>query len=259
MQVKTLLLATILTCVSSIGMAQLTATDFTANDCSGSSHHLFSELDSGNVIVLVWVMPCGSCIGPALTTYNVVESYQSEHPNKVRMYLCDDYANTDCASIDSWGNANGITNTLRFSDASIDMWDYGSTGMPKIIALYGPSHEVIYKSNNTVNAAALQDAIDLALTPTGLSEPTRSVSSLNVVPNPAGSSAEIKFNLAKPSHVRIELFNPEGKMISGIFSGNLSSGENRMLLDAAPFNAGTYLIKVSEGTRSSFINLFITH
>ena len=30
--------------------AQTTATDFTTNDCDGVSHHLFEELDNGDVI-----------------------------------------------------------------------------------------------------------------------------------------------------------------------------------------------------------------
>ena len=37
-----------------------TATDFTANDCAGTSHHLFAELDAGKIIVAAFVMPCGS-------------------------------------------------------------------------------------------------------------------------------------------------------------------------------------------------------
>ncbi len=245
---------------ASIGMAQIIiATDFTASDCSDISHHLFTELDSGKVIVLCWVMPCGICVGPALTTYNVVESYQSTHPNTVYMYLCDDFANTDCSSIDSWGNTNGMTNAIRFSDASIDMLDYGSTGMPKIIVLYGPSHVVLYKANNTVDATYLQNAIDAALTPTGISEPTGTVSSLNVFPNPAGNSAEITFNLAKSSDVGIELFNLEGQLLKNIFLGKLSAGENKMQLDVADYASGMYLLKLSEGDKNEFINMVVSH
>jgi len=41
-------------------IAQTNATDFTANDCDGVSHHLFSELDNGKVVVIAWVMPCNT-------------------------------------------------------------------------------------------------------------------------------------------------------------------------------------------------------
>ncbi len=244
--------------LASVGMAQRIAIDFTANDCSGSAHHLFTELDSGKVIVLVWVMPCVTCVGPALTTYNVVESYQSSHPNTVYMYLCDDIANTDCASINSWANENGMIKAIRFSDASIDMRDYGSVGMPKIIVL-GSNHDVLYNVNNTVDATALQNAINKALTPTGISEPNHILSSLRAIPNPACGAAEITFNLIKSSDLRIELFNLEGKMLATIFSGNLSAGQNKIPLDVAPCRDGMFLIKVSEGRRNDFIKLTVAH
>ena len=51
----TLLILT--TILASFGAFSQTATDFTCNDCAGSSHNLFSELDGGKVVVLVWVMP----------------------------------------------------------------------------------------------------------------------------------------------------------------------------------------------------------
>ena len=41
---------------SKYGFSQNNATDFTALDCDGVSHHLFSELDSGKVIVIAWVI-----------------------------------------------------------------------------------------------------------------------------------------------------------------------------------------------------------
>ena len=45
--------------------AQTTALDFTANDCAGMSHTLFSDLDAGNAVVIDLVMMgCPSC-GPA--------------------------------------------------------------------------------------------------------------------------------------------------------------------------------------------------
>ncbi len=33
------------------------ATDFTVEDCDGVTHNLFSILDEGKVVVMVWVMP----------------------------------------------------------------------------------------------------------------------------------------------------------------------------------------------------------
>lgn len=239
-----------------------TATNFTCNDCSGVSHDLFTELNAGKVIVLAWVMPCGACSGPALTAYNAVTSYQTSNPGQVFFYMVDDYANTVCASLNGWANSAGIpqnAHSLRFSNASINMLDYGATGMPKIIVLGGVNHTVFYNANNTVNPNSLQNAITLALSSTGVNEQNSDLAALNVYPNPADKTTEIKFNLAKISTVDIELFNLEGKRMEEVFSGQLPVGENKMSINTAPLAAGTYLIKMtSEGT-NRFINMVVSH
>jgi hypothetical protein len=237
-------------------MAQ-TATDFTANDCNGTSHNLFTELNAGKVIVLCWVMPCGACTGPALTTYNVVQSYQGSNPNKVYMYTCDDYANTNCTALNSWATGAGVaqqTWSLRFSNAVIDMANYGSAGMPKIVVI-GPNHTVFYNVNNTVNSANLQNAINAALSTTGNIEHNNTASFLNILPNPAGSTAEIKFNLIKSSDIALELYNLEGKMVQQIFSGKLNAGENKIPVNLEKLTDGMYLVKFSDGGKNQFINL----
>src|ERR1041385_2523437 len=154
---KKQLLTIALLAASLVGIAQ-TAVNFTCNDCNVTSHDLFAELDAGKVIVLCWVMPCGNCIAPSVTTHSVVSSYQSSNPNTVYMYLCDDYANSSCATLNSFKSSNGLMNAITFSDASINMADYGSTGMPKIVVVGGPNHTVFYNANNTVNSANLQSA-----------------------------------------------------------------------------------------------------
>lgn len=258
---KKTLFSLILVALTAMSMAQ-TATNFTVNDCSGASHDLFTELNAGKVIVICWVMPCGACTGPALTSYNVVQSYQSSNPNTVYLYLVDDYANTTCTSLNSWAASNGIaqsSSSLRFSNAAINMLDYGSTGMPKTIVLGGANHTVFYNVNNTINSAALQNAINSALATTGINEQNSTVSSLNVAPNPAGNSAEIKFILAKSTDVKLELFNLEGQMVQNIFSGKLNTGENKIVLNLADYASGMYLIKLTDADQTRFMNVVVSH
>lgn len=250
------LLFAMFTCVASFAQ---TATDFTANDCNGTSHNLFSELNAGKVIVLCWVMPCAACTGPALTSHNIVQSYATTNPNTVYLYLCDDYANTACSSLNSWAASNGITTATRFSNSAIDMNDYGSTGMPKIVVLGGANHTVFYNVNNTVNVNSLQNAINAALTTTGINDLNTNVTSFSLSPNPANNSAVIKFNLVKTLDVSVELFNLEGQMIKNIYAGKLYTGENNIQLDITGYAAGTYLVKLSAGDKSNFANLVISH
>lgn len=254
---KKQLLTLALAMASFIGFAQ-TAVNFNCNDCSSNPHNLFSELDEGKVIVLCWTMPCGACTGPALTTHNVVNSYQSSNPNTVYMYLCDDYANTSCSSLNSWKTSNGLTNAITFSNAAINMMDYGSTGMPKIVVVGGINHTVFYNVNNTVSSTNLQNAINAALSATGINQSGSINTAMNIFPNPSAGSAEIKFYLEKSSDVAVELYNLEGQKIQDIFSGKLSAGENKLNVDVSDYDAGVYLVKFTEGGKNRFMNMVVS-
>lgn len=236
-----------------------TATDFTADDCNGISHNLFTDLDAGKVIVICWVMPCGTCTGPALTSYNIVESYSASHPGKVSLFLCDDYANTPCSSLDTWANAYGLKNAIRFSNPAILMTDYGPSAMPKVVVLGGPNHTVFYNANNTVNASDFQNAVNSALSTTAINDPNSNTTSLSVFPNPASHTAEINFNLKQSSDINIELFNLEGQIIKKVYAGRQLAGEVKMSMDVAGYPAGMYLVKLADGKQTTFVNLIVTH
>ncbi|CAN5493144.1 hypothetical protein BH11BAC1_BH11BAC1_14510 [soil metagenome] len=243
--------------VQSFGFSQ-TAVDFTANDCDGTSHNLFSELNSGKVIVLCMVMPCGACTGPALTSLNVVQSYMASHPHTVYLYISDDFANTTCTSLDTWRNNNGLTAATSFSDASISMADYGGNGMPKIVVLGGGNHTVFYTANDVVDAVALQDAIDDAISVAGISEQNKLMASLSISPNPATEKAELKYNLLENTNLQIQLYSLQGKLVRELFNGKCTKGENMLEVNTQLLAAGSYLIKVSDGSKRNFINLVVT-
>jgi hypothetical protein len=255
--------AGLLILVSVTGLnAQTTATNFTCNDCSGVMYDLFTELDAGKVVVIDWVMPCGSCVGPSQTAYNMVNSYQTSHPGKVLFFMADDYANSSCITINAWANQYGMPESAwsrRFVNNAIRMLDYGSNGMPKIVVLGGASHTVFYNANNTVNATALQNAINAALTVSSLEEGKGFIHSLTTFPNPATDKATLKFNLEKSSEVLIELFNLNGQKIKDVFSGRMNSGEGITDIDTSKLSSGVYLVKVSASGKTNYVNLVVSH
>lgn len=87
MKRKLLLSFTLL--ASAMIMNGQTAVDFTVNDCAGTSHHLFGELDAGKVVVIAFVDPCASCIAPSGTALGIVQSFASSYPGRVLYYLSD--------------------------------------------------------------------------------------------------------------------------------------------------------------------------
>jgi hypothetical protein len=53
------------------------------------------------------------------------------HPHTVYMYVADDYANTSCPVLQNWASNMNSNGPNFFSDATIDMADYTTIGMPK--------------------------------------------------------------------------------------------------------------------------------
>ncbi len=237
------------------------APNFNSNDCDGSNYDLHAQLDAGNVIVVCWVMPCSTCIPGAKTSYNVVQSFQSTHPGKVFYYLCDDLGDTPCSSINSWANSNSIpasASSLRFSNAAINMTNYGSTGMPKITVFGGSSHTIYYNVNGTVNGTALQAAITTALNENGIEESGVLTSDVNVYPNPAKNSFQLAFILQKQSSVIVEMYDILGKKVF-INKDKYSKGINKIEINTLKINNGIYFIKISDVNGSKTLKINVSH
>lgn len=259
---KKILLAAGAGLITQFGFTQTTATDFTTNDCNSVSHTLFTELDAGKVIVMCWVMPCGSCIAPASTDAATVQGYASSNPGQVKFYLLDDNGGTSCSTLSSWASTNSITADAKFSNAGnvIKMTDYGTAGMPKTVVLGGPNHTVFYNVNGTVSASALQTAINNALAATtGIADLTPAIAYVNIFPNPANISSSVSYTLDVPSDVTIEIYNLVGKKVKTVFSGQQTAGEQKVALDCSELNNGMYFVKIGNGKLERTIMLSVAH
>ncbi len=236
-------------------LSQSTAVDWTVPDCNNTSHHLFAELDSGKVIVLMWVMPCGLCIGPALSAYNVVQSFSTSGCD-VRYYLVDDYANTNCSTLVSWAATNSIgPNITSFVNAAIDLQDYGFPGMPKVVVLGRNDHNVYYNEDNAVNATLLQNAITQACNDVmnGLSNESGGISGMTISPNPVSQKATLKFSLERSGTVEIILLNILGEQISVVYPDALRTGENTIIFDSGSLQDGIYFVSLRQNNQASFL------
>lgn len=236
-----------------------TPANFISTDCSGSSHDLFAELNSGKVIVMCWVMPCINCVAPSMTTYNVVQSYNTSQPDRVRFYLADDYGDTPCSSLMSWANANHLTNAKIFSDATISMTPYQTTGMPLIVVLGGIAHKIFFIGKNTVDIPSLQAAIDSALITTDIDERAANIPQLTVQGNPVHERTILKCELSKTTFTDIHLLNPEGIQIARVFKGQLNAGLNEIPLDFTLYKTGIYFIRYNDGLRGKTIKIDVIH
>lgn len=256
---KKILLATIVALLAVSGVAQTTATNFNVNDCSGTNHNLFAALDAGKVVVIAWPMPCGSCIAPCLSAYTEVQNYASSYPGRVLYYLVDDYANTSCTTLTNWGNTNGITGVPVFSDAAISMADYGTNGMPKIVVLGGPTHDVLFNQNNGLNVTNFNNAIMAGLT-TSIFESSIGNFKLNLFPNPSTTSkATINYTLTEGSDVTVEIYNTLGAKVKNVTFEKQAAGKHESILDFETLTNGIYFMKLNAGESSQVMKFTIAH
>jgi hypothetical protein len=255
---KVLSLISLTVLFSSLSFAQ-TATNFNCNDCASINHDLFSELDAGKIIVLTWVMPCSACIAPSLTASTTVQGYASSNPGVVKFYLADDYANTICSSLTGWATTNGLVTNAVFSDASIDMLDYGTAGMPKTVVLGGTSHTVYYNQNGSNVMADLQTAINSALT-AGISEVNKnSVLGLKVFPNPVKNTGTLYYTLTASENVSMEIIDHLGQQVSSVSIGKQAAGKHEYQFNMETLSNGVYFIRLTTGEVIETIKLTVTH
>lgn len=231
--------------ITAFSQAQVTtATDFNVNDCAGSNHHLFADLDAGKVVVISFVMPCSMCIGPSLTAYNIVQSYATSQPGRVEFFVSDDQGNTPCSTLSGWCTNNNIGPNLScFVDPAVNEADYGSIAMPKIVVLGGANHHVYFLADDAAagNSANLQNAIDAALIANGISTPTNQVS---VLSNDNGNSISVTLNNKATS---FELINNVGAV-----SMKQTISNSAFTIDVSQLANGIYFLKINTG--GSFIN-----
>lgn len=238
-----------------IGKSQ-TATNFNVNDCNNINHDLFTELNSGKVIVLCWVMPCGTCIGPSLSAYTEVQNLQSTYPNKIYFYLIDDYGNTTCSTLSSWATTYGMPAAITFSNPLvstlpvINMNDYGGPGMPKIVVLGGASHTVFDNQNNApLNVPQFTNALNQAIVASsiGINEISGAKNAFSVYPNPSNNSRlNFTYNLEQSGNVSIEIFNVLGSKVKEIVNENQNSGKHEFSVETGLKN-GSYIVKFTSG------------
>ncbi|MEO5675421.1 MAG: T9SS type A sorting domain-containing protein [Chitinophagales bacterium] len=255
---KKLLLSTLsILLIYNLSFAQSTAMDWTKNDCDGISHNLYTELEEGNVILSAYVMTCGSCISAANYLEQIYLDYSVSNPDKVKFYAIDWNTSFTCSSFESW--ASGLSCTL-FLDGYDEVNYYGGMGMPTVVVLGGSDHTVYYDKlgyNHSTDDQAIRDAIDAALSTTGINQIHETGSSIDVFPNPATTSVNISFTLNAAAAVSLDVMTILGSKVQTINLGMQSAGQNSYQLSIGKLNSGLYFVQLNYEGASEAIKLMV--
>ena len=242
--------------VANISFAQTTATDFTTNDCNGASHHLFDELDNGDVIVIAWVMPCGPCETYSLPAYSAVQTFATSHPGRVHFYIADDYGTTACGTLNNF--ASNMPVSTIFSSSDVNMSDYGAYGMPKVVVLGGSDHYIYFNKNeNKINFSGVQTAIDSALNNfVASNSEIVSTFQLNAFPNPTQDKLTVNYHLNKNEEVTFEIIDLLGKKVKTMVVFN-TPGAYTTDLNVSELPSSNYILKIHTAERTENLRFTI--
>lgn len=253
---RTIIILLSLLIATTFSRAQTTAMDFTMDDCNGQMHHLYSELDSGNVVILEFFMlNCGSCIDAG----DVLEVMHSDLStqyggNKVRFYHFG-YSNSyTCSSISNWVSTNGYSST-PFDSGATQVAYYGGMGMPTIAVVAGSTHEVLFTNVgfSTSDTVTIANEIRTFLGPTSEIKNINSTNvSIGAFPNPASDDMTISFESGEPGILTLELTNVMGRKIMTLTNERIQAGSWRQSFSLSGLAGGMYFIKARFNNEQSF-------
>ena len=230
-------------CLGSYIISQ-TAIDFTLSDCSGTSRNLFSILDQGNVVVLVYEHQCGSCTQGAGNVKDVINTFYSSNPKVSVMYL--DNGGNSCASVANWISTNSLVSGISFEYASTFSSPYGS-GMPVIVVTARSTHKTYLISNGPSDTATIHNAIRNALNDTlsGLYENKNLNEFCAIFPNPVLSDKIVfSFNNSDDNSITIEITDVTGNIVKPAFVFNSENACINKEISVADLKAGIYFIRL---------------
>lgn len=225
------------------GSAQ-TAIDFTLTDCSGTSVNLFSTLNQGKVVVLVYEHQCGSCTNGALNIKTVINTYYSGNNAIQLMYL--DNGGYNCAMIANWITNNNLVPGLTFEYSSSLTSPYGS-GMPVIIVAAGSNHKIYLQANDISDTASVHSAIKNALA--DLSSAVELLPSVKtnfkIYPNPVVTGKmSIYFNKNITSPVTADIVDITGTIVKHSIILESFTNDKTREVSVSDLKDGMYFIRV---------------
>jgi hypothetical protein len=249
--------------LSLASFGQTNATDASPVDCNGVTHNLFTDLDAGKIIVIGWTMPCATCAAPLLEVHNAVLNYLPTNPGVVEYWLTDDFANTNCSSIQGWAATNGINNAIFFSSAELDMFDYGTTGMPKVVVVGCSDHKVYYNRNDNPTGAGVTGGVDQALLDIasacalGQKDLENAKFGLECFPNPASSKLNVTFTHESSDNLMIEVYNISVALFKTMALEKSNSKKQEIQVNVEELIPGLYFLKLVDETSSEVVKIQI--
>lgn len=227
-------------------IGQETAMDFDQADCSGNSHHLFSELDAGKVVILEFVMlNCAPCITATKALEKIRSPFDEQYPGRVVLYSMGFLNAYTCTQMQAWMTNNNFTHSV-FTGGEQQVSYYGGMGMPTIIVIGGNDHKVYFKSSGYTPSldGQIKAAVDSSLAHSTLGiEEKITVDHFSVYPS--FSSDNFTFRINFHAAQEISICNLMGQQVMSV----PVSSHGNYTISASQLPDGIYItrLKTTEG------------
>ena len=137
----------------------------------------------------------------------------------------------------------------------VDMADYGSPGMPKVVVLGKNTHTIYYNENNgSPSFVGVKDAITLALAPlVGIDEEGINNLNLTAYPNPTNGLLNVRYTSNTP--VQFDVINMLGE---NVFSQNTNNTKNSSI-DVSNLNKGLYFLQMTTNSKTTSLKFTLNN
>lgn len=234
-----------LTLVTTLSFGQTTAMNFSGVDCNSNSVDLFSDLDAGKAVMLIFYMPnCGTCPPVASKMQTMANNINATHPGLVKAYAFPYQNSTTCTYSASWVTNNNLPLFAPMDSGAVQVAYYGGFGMPTVVLLGGNNHDVLFVTQNftTSDTTTMRDLI--LNTFTAETAELSVINSLEVFPNPSTDAIHLSFNAPSNSTSFVELIDIDGKQVLVSEKTQLTEGLVQQELNVSGVPSGSYLVRV---------------
>lgn len=225
-----------------------TAVDFSAKDINGQTHHLYSILGNGNMVVIdFFSTSCGPC---ATYAPMIQESYQHFGMNSGNVYFMGISWGDDNLGVEIFDSIHGITypsiSGTQGSGNQINI-AYNILSYPTLILIL--PDKTIREKHIWPPTTERIDSILIAnggITTSIIPEDGHARIH-KLWPNPASDHYRLSLSLSEPAEIQTELVDITGRIVKGS-THDLTSGLQFLYSDISDLPGGLYILNIrSEG------------
>lgn len=228
-----------------LGFSQTTAMNFSGQDCNGNNVDLFSDLDAGKAVMLIFYMSnCGSCPPVASKMQTMANNINATHPGLVKAYAFPYQNSTTCSYSSGWVMNNNLPLFAPMDSGAVQVAYYGGFGMPTVVLLGGDNHDVLFTTQNftTSDTTTMRDLILNTLT-LGVKEQT-TLQNVSTYPNPASGIVTLNFEALQGNELSMQITDLSGKSVMTFDKEKLNKGKFEKQIDVSSLPVGSYILSL---------------